>query len=258
MGAPRIESLEDFRTRTTRVVGEGRYLLIELAHPDFGQRFEPGQFASLETREGGALDPFLLRPFSVMDETRGHLRFLVLLRGRGTRFLFERKPGDALRLIGPLGQPFPARANVELVGGGSGIAPLVFYARRYPERVVRLRVGFRTAPPVFLMDILKDLPVPVEILTEDGTAGQPGRVLTGWIPRGETVFACGPLPMMRAVAARASDREVWVSLEETMGCGFGVCMGCATPRRAGGYARTCTEGPAFPVHRIRLDQVTHG
>ncbi len=258
MERPRPDGMRDFQARVVRVGREGRYLFLELAHPDFGSRFEPGQFVNMETRKTGALDPFLLRPFSVMDETEGRLRFLVLLRGRGTRFLFERKPGDRLRLLGPLGRPFPERERVELVGGGSGIAPLVFYARRYPERVVRLRVGFRTAPPAFLQDVFGELSVPVEVFTEDGSAGMQGTVLSGWEPRGEVVFACGPLPMMQEVTARVPDREVWVSLEETMGCGFGVCMGCAAPRTAGGYARTCTEGPVFSARDIRLEQVVHG
>jgi len=258
MAEAQPEPFTEFRAQVVRTVQEGRYLLLELAHPDFGNRFAPGQFANLETRETGAMDPFLLRPFSVMDEVKGLLRFLVLLRGRGTCFLFGRRFGDRIRLLGPLGRPFPEREKVELVGGGSGIAPLVFYARRHPERVVRLRVGFRTAPPDFLREIFQELPVPVEIFTEDGSEGKRGTVLSEWKPRGEVIFACGPLPMMQAVAAGVPDREVWVSLEETMGCGFGVCMGCATPRTRGGYARTCTEGPVFSIRDIRLEGVAHG
>lgn len=146
---------------------------------------------------------------------------------------------------------------MDLVGGGSGVAPLLFYARRYPERVVRLRVGFRSRPPDGLVHLLEALDVPVEITTEDGTLGIRGTVLSGYEPRGEVLFICGPLPMMQAVMARSGDREVWISLEETMGCGFGICMGCATPLVEGGYARTCTDGPVFPAHRILMEHL-HG
>ncbi len=246
--------LQGWDTRVVSVEADARYLLLTLEHPDLGKTFAPGQFVQVVTRSEGVWDPFLLRPFSVMDEEVGLLRLLILKRGRGSRWLFHRRPGDRVRVLGPLGRPFPVVSRADLVGGGSGIAPLYFYARRFPDRVVRLRVGFRTRPPSFLREAFRRLSVSVEVTTEDGSAGTTGTVLTGWAPKAPCVLTCGPLPMMRGVVAASPGREVWVSVEEVMGCGMGLCMGCAAPRREGGYWRTCTDGPVFPAHALRLDE----
>lgn len=250
-------TMQEIEAQVVQVHRGKRYLLLTLEHPAVGSLFLPGQFAQIETRAVGMWDPFLLRPFSVMDEEEGRVHFLILLRGKGSRWLFERRVGDKVRMVGPLGKPFPHRTAVELIGGGSGIAPLYFYARRYPDHVLRLRVGFRTRPPEFLISALQRLSVPVEITTEDGSLGTPGTVLKRWVPRGSSIVTCGPLPMMHAVLQTCPDQDVWVSIEEPMGCGTGLCMGCAAPRKGGGYWRTCLEGPVFPANQLRWEELYH-
>jgi dihydroorotate dehydrogenase electron transfer subunit len=212
-------------------------------------------------------------------------RFEILYRivGRGTALLAEAEPGDRISLVGPLGRGFPlspaspreggspeaGAGPALLVGGGTGIASLfeLAVALRDRGRAVSVLLGARSEQDLMGLGEFESLVggpdadtrgVELLIATEDGSRGVKGFVTLPLEERlaqtgaGTTVYACGPTPMMRAAADLAArfDRACFVSLENPMACGFGVCLGCAAPRREGGFALVCRQGPVFEASEI--------
>lgn len=237
--------------------------------------FAPGQFVMLSPGAVGRaerLDPLLPRPMAVYRASgrdgAAEVEVLYKIVGRGTALLAEARPGDRVRLVGPLGRPFPepgAGARALLVGGGTGIASLYELAARAARSGsdVRVLLGARTGAELMGLRDFQALGVPLRLATEDGSAGTRGLVtalldaeLAAAGHGGETrVYACGPTPMMRAAAERAAAAgcRCLVSLENPMACGFGVCLGCAVPRAGGGTALVCRDGPVFDAAGIRLE-----
>ena len=195
----------------------------------------------------------------------------VLFRvvGRGTALLADLREADRVSLVGPLGRGFfqvddeaaaaaPAGPAL-LVGGGTGIASLYEWARVLAAggRAVTVLLGARSAGDLLGWSDFSALGIELIGTTEDGSAGVTGLVTKPLEDRlrertRATVYAVGPTPMMRACAglAEAYGARCYVSLEHPMACGFGVCLGCAAPRRAGGFALVCRTGPVFPAHEI--------
>ena len=222
---------------------------------DTSDLVRPGQFVDV------ALPGFFLRrPLSVCDWTpAGELRLLVRVAGAGTRALAEAAPGTRFDVLSGLGNGFdasarPADAPALLVGGGIGLAPLVGLARRLAEHgeAPRVALGFRNAADAFCIDEFRALGCPVDVATEDGSLGERGFVTGPVRPlaaRGAYAFACGPLPMLRAVAGLPGFAGGQYSLEARMGCGFGACVGCTVETRSG-PRRVCREGPVFPREEL--------
>ncbi len=221
---------------------------------------EPGQFVMLRVTPG--IDPLLRRPFSIHRMLEGG-EFEVLFRvvGRGTRALGGVHVGDRVDALGPLGRGFRLEGSRPLiVGGGIGVAPLLFLAESFLEAGVRpkLLLGARTERDLLCQDDFSCLALPFAVATEDGSAGSPGlvtRLLRRELAEGTegvSVYACGPLPMLRAVARLCRERDVpcQVSLEAHMACGIGACLGCVVPEPGGGYVRVCKEGPVFRAEEI--------
>ncbi|MBM4118966.1 NAD-dependent dihydroorotate dehydrogenase B electron transfer subunit [bacterium] len=220
---------------------------------------EPGQFALLASAAPGAWDPLLPRPLSLLDAGAGWQRFLFKVAGRGTALLAALRAGDAVGLVGPLGQPFGGRegeptGETVLVGGGVGIPPLHFLARRLAAagRPCRVLFGFNRAaeiPAALLAEL------GAELLTLDGSAGQRGNPVARLVEtRGAAplaIKACGPAPMLAALRAAVRPGDALeLSLEERMACGVGVCRGCVVSVKDGAgwrYATICREGPVFDV-----------
>lgn len=285
------------------------HVAIELALPcTFPST--PGQFVQLLCREGDERDdavhdwpsdgfppigdpefhraqPYLRRPFSIADQwsvADGGTRLRVISRtvGPGTQWLARLRAGDPLDLTGPLGRGFripPRGTSLVLVGGGVGIPPLLYLARRLHEsehRNVTLILGATTrallpvalcaapeadAVPCACVSLPANAPFGTIVATDDGTAGVRGLVtdaLADWnrrtqAARGTTVFACGPERMLQAVAklTRAAGFACQLCIERNMGCGVGTCLSCVVrvraPRHADGWrwALACTEGPVF-------------
>ncbi len=187
---------------------------------------EPGQFFMLEAP--GRLLP---RPFSLCQAPPGELAFLIDPVGPGTRALCACGPGDRIHVLGPLGTGFDlAVERPLLVGGGIGIAPLPYLSERLgrPPAVV----GFRTADQAAAAELLRGAEVVVEptLVTQAIPAGRFG------------VLACGPEPMLRAVAGLAAGAQL--AWEAPMACGYGACFGCVVPID-GRYRRLCVEGPVL-------------
>ncbi len=223
----------------------------------------PGQFAMV--RVGDGLEPLLRRPFSLHRVDRsGEFELMFRVVGGGTRRLARARVGDRLDVLAPLGRGFDlADERPVLVGGGVGVAPLLFLAEALLDRGLRptLLLGGRTDRDLLCHDDFRCLAVPYRLATEDGSLGEAGRVtrlLQPELTRGgeaPAVYACGPAPMLAAVAALCRGRAArcQVSLEASMACGIGACLGCVAPRPGGGYLRVCKEGPVFDAGQVAWD-----
>jgi len=256
------------------------YNVVALAAPEIAARTSPGQFVMVKPAHG--FDPMLRRPFSVFEVLRdagGRATGLSLLNKRvgvGTSLLYDIRSGDRVGCLGPLGRPFvpvDPPADAWMVAGGVGLAPFAtltdaLVARRTP---MTLFYGARSAADLYYADRFEGLGARVVLTTEDGTRGEPGRITAPLeralaaqpADRPVTVYACGPTPMMRGVAAmgRRFNRPVFVSLEPVMGCGMGGCYSCVVRvRRAEGshFVRSCLDGPVFDASAIVWDALPDG
>jgi dihydroorotate dehydrogenase electron transfer subunit len=248
------------------------YNVLSLAAPAVARSVAPGQFVMLKAARG--LDPMLRRPFSVFEILRdagGETSGLSILNKRvgiGTTLLHAARVGDRIGCLGPLGRPFvpvDPPAEAWMVAGGVGLAPFATLAEALAARgtTMTLFYGGRSALDLYYTDFFEQLGARLVLTTEDGTRGEHGRVTTPLAraledARGDvTVYACGPTPMMRAVASlgAAAGRPVFVSLEPVMGCGMGGCYSCVVRVRAdnGGhphFVRSCLDGPVFDARAI--------
>lgn len=260
--------------RSHRPVSE-RYSHLVLHCPEVARRARPGQFALLSCHRADApdVDPLLPRPMALLDADpgKGTIEFLYFVAGRGTRMLSQTvsvPPGERrrLRLIGPLGRGFEPLPNVEAhvgVGGGSGVAPLVFLFRRMGQQVAggHLVLAARTCAQLASGDAVSLPGVSVLQATDDGSLGFHGNavealadLLAGPLHgRRVALYVAGPEAMMVAAVrlARQHGLPIRVSLEARMACGVGVCRGCVVNGCAS-HAKTglhrfavCTDGPVF-------------
>ncbi len=246
-----------------RVVSAGRfgaYRELTIEAPEITEGARPGQFLNICVQPGGAR--ILRRPFSIARADRAAGTVMVVFDpvGIGTQWLGARTKGDALDVVGPLGHGFnvTAEPGVDLVvGGGYGTAALSFLAAELDARggEVPAIVGARSRTRAYEDSVLDESCASIAIVTDDGSAGVQG-VVTDPMPEmirrfsPRAVFACGPMPMLRAVAGVAAEAGVpsQLAVEEFMACGIGVCWTCVLPVRANGtlkHARSCTDGPVF-------------
>jgi dihydroorotate dehydrogenase electron transfer subunit len=254
------------------------YNVIALRAPAIAELARPGQFVMIKTQPG--LDPLLRRPFSIFERLRdggGQPIGLSLLNkrvGAGTSVLYDARPGDRVGVLGPLGQPFvpvDPPAEAWMVAGGVGLAPFVTLAEALAARGTRMHLfyGARSAADLYYADQFAELGAALHLSTEDGSRGDHGRITVplaraldeAAVDQPITVYACGPTPMMRAVAALADAhrRPAFVSLEPVMGCGMGGCYSCVVPVRRGTgrtFVRACLEGPVFDAHALVWDALT--
>jgi len=237
--------------------------LIWLRCPEIAREVRPGQFVMVRCGEKLTLP----RPFSVhrVKEDRVALFFAVWAGGQGTGWLSQRKAGDSLELLGPLGNGYniyPGSKNLLLVGGGMGVAPLYFLAEQARDQgyAVTLLLGAQTASQLYPAKLLPS-GIELVIATDDGTAGKKGQVsallpeYTGWA---DQIFACGPRAMYRDMARYCpplKEKPVQVSLEARMGCGLGVCYGC-TVRTKNGLRQVCKDGPVFNLNDLPAEELS--
>jgi dihydroorotate dehydrogenase electron transfer subunit len=239
--------------------------VLRLEEPELARDVRPGQFAHVRCVPPGmnSSDPFLRRPLSVLRtgaNPRNELpsdqyEIVYDVVGRGTALLARLGAGEFVDVLGPLGRAFTIErptARLLLVGGGVGIVPLVALAEEALNRSVSvaLLAGFRSDRKLFPA---RYVPSEVEyvVATNDGTAGHAGFVtelLPSYASWADQVCACGPVPMLRSLAAsRIADHlPVQIAMEEHMGCAMGVCLGCVVPTRKG-YQRVCRDGPVFDL-----------
>ena len=244
-----------------RELGSG-YRFISFEAPKIAEGATPGQF--VHVRVPGLETSALRRPFSIFNAEEGRLELLYKTVGRGTAALNGVKPGDVVSVMGPLGHGFPLKCNgaALLVGGGFGVAPLYFLARRLIAVGVKpcLFVGGRTKDDLLALDRFEALGVEVRAATNDGSFGAKGLVTDPLDDelirlRGEggkfELFACGPDPMLKAVALRATGTgsKGWISMDRHMVCGVGACYACIQ-KTVRGNSRCCIEGPVFAAEDL--------
>ncbi|MEN3046459.1 MAG: dihydroorotate dehydrogenase electron transfer subunit [Candidatus Hydrothermales bacterium] len=242
-------------------LGEGMFHLIVSAE-EIAKRAKPGQFVNIRILD--TLCPFIRRPYSIWSAEGDVIEFLIKVSGLGSRLLSERKRGK-IDLLGPLGRAYPepnfGDNETVLIGGGTGIAPLMFYVKYYSLTNFKFIYGAKTCPPDYLISRLGEIIGDFLVSTEDGSLGFKGLVVDyvkelirdGYIDPQKSIFIlCGPLAMLKSFQFLPPE-NTYVSMEGKMACGFGVCMGCAVKRRDGkGYLRTCTDGTIFRLLDIEL------
>ena len=225
---------------------------VTVLAPKLAPLARPGQFANILPR-----GKTLRRPISICGIGKDTLRFVFQVRGEGTKELAALSVGDTMDVFGPLGNGFPLDfPNLKIrraafVGGGIGTPPMLAAAAAFPGEKLAV-LGFRTKAAVLLEEDFQKLGCKVAVTTDNGSYGVHGLVT---VPLSEESFdvcyACGPAPMLKAVAALCAQRKIpcYVSLEQRMACGVGACLGCATPlRRPDGtvhYGHVCKDGPVF-------------
>jgi dihydroorotate dehydrogenase electron transfer subunit len=249
------------------------YNVLALAAPAIAAAAEPGQFVMVKS--AGCFDPLLRRPFSVFEILRDGngvphgLSILSKRIGPSTTRLYQSQRGQRIDCLGPLGRPFTIvdpPAEAWMVAGGVGLAPFAMLAQTLRARGVTsvLFYGARRGAELFYLDFFTGLGVELVLSTEDGSVGERGRVVAPLERRLAAsatsaplvVYACGPEPMLAAVARTAMryDRPCQVSVERIMGCGLGGCYSCVVPMRDGRggfhHVRSCLSGPVLPAEQI--------
>ncbi|MGD6816242.1 dihydroorotate dehydrogenase electron transfer subunit [Metabacillus sp. 84] len=223
----------------------------------------PGQFVHVKVSE--TVVPLLRRPISIAKIEKKEQTLTLLYRkgGEGTVLLSKRSPGDLLDVIGPLGNGFPVDSSLSgkrmlLIGGGIGVPPLYELSRRlkaFGAEPVHV-LGFESKDHAFYETDFERLG-DTYITTVDGSLGLKGFVtdaISLYDLRFERVYACGPTPMLKAIETLFHDREVYLSLEERMGCGIGACFACVchVPDSPHGYKKVCSDGPVFRAGEVVL------
>ena len=212
--------------------------VISIEAPDIASTVRAGQFVNL-----GLPGAFLRRPFSVYRVEGDRIEVVLKAVGVGTAVLLSMRPGDAISCLGPLGHGFDLASgpqSIVLVSGGLGVAPMPLAAREAKANGMRVTWvhGARSRDELCSEAVGDD----VIWATDDGSRGFTGNAVAA-APDGDLVIACGPNRMLAAVAKRWPDAQV--AVETYMGCGTGVCLGCAVPLSRGGYDRACKEGPVY-------------
>ncbi len=231
---------------------------------------KPGNF--IEIRVIDNIEPLLRRPISIynIEKEKGLLEFIVQVKGKGTKILADRKVGEELDIIGPLGYgTFEIKdyKTAAIIGGGIGTFPLYELAKELKQNTsskVNIYLGFRNKDYVVLEEEFKNVSDNLVVTTDDGTYGIKGFAINELkkdIENGiiDKIFACGPLPMLKAVQNLAIEKNIpcEISLEEKMACGLGVCLGCAvktanSPKEAPEYIHVCKAGPVFDAKDVEI------
>lgn len=251
------------------------YFRMRMTAPQELAASTPGQFLMLKVTD--AIDPLLRRPFGLFDVgsfsaeyagcgTQTYCEILFKVVGKGTRMLSLLHHGDVVDLLAPLGKSFeagPAGEEKLLVGGGIGLAPLYYLAKTLVAggEKVRLFAGGRNRDDILCITEFERLGVETYVATDDGTLGESGfvtQVLERHLGAGMRIFACGPTPMLSAVAGLARKHEVpcQVSMEAYMACGVGACLGCVMKganhtETAPDYRCVCKDGPVFDSFELQ-------
>ncbi len=251
----------------------GDYFALTLVAAGVAEQARPGHFVALAVGGPGG-STLLRRAFSIYKIQErgvygGTVEIIFSPHGAGTTWMSKLRPHDPVDVVGPVGRPFALPkepVGCTLVGGGYGSAPLFSLAEQLRARGCRVDfvIGAATESKLFGALEAKRMSQSVAITTEDGSAGDRGRVsdvLPNLLQRNESdvVYACGPMPMLRVVTeiARAYGAHSQVAVEEAMACGIGVCMTCVLPvvgeDGVTRMARSCVDGPVFNGDAIRWD-----
>ena len=246
------------RAASNTRLGEGLYQLV-LDAPQIAAAAQCGQFVHIACGEGN----LLRRPISICEAGEGRLRIVFQVKGEGTRWLADRKEGDTLDVLGPLGHGFDTAAlgaRPVFLGGGIGVPPMLQAAKcaKAAGAAPRAVLGFRNKGAVILEEDFRAV-CETFVTTDDGSYARHGfvtDVLQELVADATGVAACGPKPMLKAIAAIAKQAGLpcQVSMEERMGCGIGACLVCACALKAENgetrYGHVCKDGPVFNAEEV--------
>jgi dihydroorotate dehydrogenase electron transfer subunit len=234
--------------------------LMRLKCPEIVSKAKPGQFIMIRC-DGECVLP---RPFSIHNVNNEGIALCFVVRdgGKGTTWLSQRAPNDEVEFFGPLGNGYTLFSNSKkllLVAGGMGLAPLCFLAQEKIKNGCSVTLLYGTANESRYSDNLLPAGIKLVTVTENGIVGRKGMVtdiLPEFVAQADQIFACGPLPMYKAMAQmpELKDKSVQVSLETRMGCGLGVCYGCTIKTRSG-LKQVCRDGPVFDLKDIIWDEL---
>lgn len=232
---------------------------------DLSMDAKPGQFLEIYPKTSSLLLP---RPISIceIDKDNNALRIVYRIAGNGTAEFSSYKEGDKITIVGPCGNGFPIEAakgkSVFCIGGGIGIPPMIGTANALQgvSNTTAVIAGYRNE---LFLDKEAQKYGELYVATEDGSAGSKGNVINSINDnklKADIIFACGPMPMLRALAeyARKNNIECYISLEERMACGVGACLGCITKTKhvddhsKVNNTRICTEGPVFNIEEVMI------
>jgi len=243
----------------------GGYFRLSLGGCHALETSQPGQFVML--RGDWERDPLLPRAFSLLSVgTDGEAAILAKTVGRGTALLERAATGESISVLGPLGTQFPSPSAdfVDLlVGGGVGIPPVLMQGQRAAQAGLAARseilYGGRGSADLVLLEQMRNFGVGLHLATEDGSVGRKGRItlelearLAVHAGKAVRIMACGPNAMLWAVGRIARERGVpcYLSVEEQMACGIGVCLGCAVPAHSRPFRYVCKDGPVFEASEV--------
>lgn len=235
--------------------------------PEIVKTAKPGSF--LEIKVSNGTEPFLRRPISIynMDEKSGLVEFIFQVKGEGTDLLSQKQVGDDIDILGPLGKgtfKYEKYNKLGIIGGGIGIFPLYELAKlaKKDGKDVNTYLGFRNKSLVTLEKEFQDVSNKLVLATDDGSYANKGFAID-FLKKDieenkiDSIYACGPLPMLRAVKKLAQEKNIpcQVSLEEKMACGIGACLSCAvktakSPVDAPEYWHVCKGGPVFDASTV--------
>lgn len=219
---------------------------------DFDYEVTPGQFMHIKT---GRIDQILRRPISIAHYENRKFYLVYKVVGEGTKELSILKPDTKVDVLGPLGSGFKIQEhnNVLIVGGGMGVAPLYQLALKLKENNTKLTFvfGYGSEEMIYYHDDFSKLGT-VHYTTDDGSFGVRGNVsaVIETLPNFDTVYACGPLPLLKYLQRKYTDHDhLYISLEERMACGIGACYACDTKDKK---HRVCCDGPVFNAKEVEL------
>ncbi|MCM8795994.1 MAG: dihydroorotate dehydrogenase electron transfer subunit [Candidatus Omnitrophica bacterium] len=254
----------------TRIIShiriKDKYFRLTLKAAKIAKVAKPGQFLNIKITDNYA--PLLRRPFSIHGIENRNIEILYEVVGQGTQILSQRKPGEYLDIIGPLGNGFSYHSFLGdyrlpiLVAGGIGVAPLLFLAKRiisdYPKIYPLVLIGGQTEKEVLCSKDFRRFGCKVNIATDDGSCGFRGKVtdllrhlLLTIDYRLSTIYACGPQLMLKEISYLSKEYNIpaEISLDEHMACGVGACLGCVVKTKEG-YKQVCKDGPVFAAKEV--------
>lgn len=248
--------------RSVEQLSEGVYRM-RIFSPDTVNEARPGQFVNIKCCEG--LNAMLRRPISIcsVDRRQQTLDIVFQVKGAGTEYLSRKNALDRADLLAPLGTPFDLSERyrkIAVVGGGIGVFPLLFLLSEKSGAHRTAYLGFRSSSQIVLETEFASQTDKLNIATDDGSNGYKGTavdLLKRDLEREsfDILYACGPMPMLKAVAAAAETYGIpcQVSMEQRMGCGIGACLVCACKTRLGEdweYSHVCKDGPVFWSNQV--------
>ena len=249
--------VDNFRVIEVKALNPSNYFILIKSENDLPE-IHPGQFVNVEIKNTNEV--FLRRPFSIfdVDYSKNTISLIVKILGKGSKKLTEIKPGETVNIVYPLGKGFSypeVDDKILLIGGGSGVAPLLFLAKSSGAKNVDIILGAKTKQDHIDINEYSKY-AKLHFTTEDGSLGEKGYVTNHTVFRQLSdftkIYACGPDAMMKAIAKEAQKSGVFceVSLENLMACGFGVCLCCVEPTKKGNLC-VCTEGPVFNINDLK-------